>query len=99
MERSEVSIHEIRVFNVFRANPGRWMSNHDVAAKTEGIAHRTVRAHTGKLVKAGILDQAEVFPGHRYRLSEMAAKRNPAYTRRLEQAASVFGEPEPALTA
>jgi hypothetical protein len=44
-----------------------------------------------KLVNLGIFDQAEVFPAHRYRLAEMADKRNKGYALRIEQAMSVFG--------
>lgn len=44
-----------------------------------------------KLVDLGLLDQAEVFPAHRYRLSSKADKRNKSYLQRLERAAEVFG--------
>jgi hypothetical protein len=42
-------------------------------------------------VDANIVDQAEVFPAHRYRLSKKARKRNINYIQRLERAAEVFG--------
>ena len=55
------------------------------------VAHRTVRAHLRKLVSLGVLDVAEVYPGHRYRLAEKASKRNAGNVQRLQSVASVFG--------
>jgi hypothetical protein len=46
-----------------------------------------------KLVRLGIVDQAEVFPAHRYRLSTHAAKRNRGYADRITRAAEVLGIP------
>lgn len=90
MERNEISIHEVKVYLALK-NGQRWMSNQDIAKELSSIAARTVRAHTLKLVNLGILDQAEVFPGHRYRWSEKGVKRNISYVKRLEGAAEVFG--------
>lgn len=89
-ERSEISMHEVRVYRAFVDNPAVWMTNERVA-ELSGVATRTVRSHTARLVNHGVLDQAEVFPGHRFRLSEKASKRNRAYVERLEQAVAVFG--------
>jgi hypothetical protein len=44
-----------------------------------------------KLVKLGVVEQAEVFPGHRYRISPFAAKRNRGYVDRLVSAADALG--------
>lgn len=90
-ERNEVSLHEVRVFKVLQSAGSVWLSNRDIADRVEGVMPRTVRAHTLKLVKLGLVDQAEVFPAHRYRLAATAAKRNRAYMQRIEAAASVFG--------
>jgi hypothetical protein len=89
MERNEVSLHEVKVYLTYKAASG-WLTSKEVAQKS-GVAERTARAHSLKLVKLGILDQAEVFPAHRYRLAEKAGKRNVAYLRRLEDACVVFG--------
>lgn len=89
MERNEISLHETRVYLALRASGG-WMTNSEVAAAA-GVAGRTARAHTLRLVGLGVLDLAEVFPAHRYRLSEKAPRRNAAYVNRLEAAAAVFG--------
>jgi DNA-binding IclR family transcriptional regulator len=90
MERNEVSIQEVRTYCFLLKNKDRWVSHREMAEGSD-ISERTARSYTLKLVKIGILDLAEVFPSHRYRLSEKAAKRNAAYINRLEQACSVFG--------
>lgn len=90
MERNEVSIHEVRIYQAFLAKPAEWLSAVEIA-ELANVAPRTARAHTSKLTKLGILDLAEVFPAHRYRLSEKASKRNVAYLQRLIQASEVFG--------
>lgn len=90
MERNEISLHEMKVYRVFTTNPDQWVTNTEVSMRS-GVAPRTARAHTFKLVALGILDQAEVFPAHRFRLSTKAAKRNKSYMQRLEQSAAVFG--------
>lgn len=90
MEKSEVSSHEVRVYRALLT--GGWKSNRQIA-EASGVTLRTVRAHTLKLVRLGIVDQAEVFPGHRYRMSEHAANRNRTYTDRINRAAEVLGIP------
>ncbi len=94
-ERNEVSIHEVKVFRVLADAEKVWLSNKDIADRIEGVMPRTVRAHTLKLVKLGLLDQAEVFPGHKYRLAVTAIKRNRAYLQRIAQAAEIFGLDKP----
>ncbi len=91
MERNEISLHEVKIYNALRANKERWLTNSEVAGIVKDVALRTVRAHTLKLVKLGLIDQAEVFPAHRYRWSEKGEKRNMAYALRLEAACGVFG--------
>lgn len=89
MEKNEVSIHEVKVFSAFSSCNGAWKTAAEVA-QDAGVATRTARAHCLKLVRLGILDQAEVFPAHRYRLSAKAAKRNVAYHQRIQTAIEVF---------
>jgi predicted ArsR family transcriptional regulator len=91
MERNEVSLHEVKIYCLLRSQPGRWLTNQEIGAALTGVAPRTVRAHTKRLVTLGLVNQAEVFPAHRYQWSEMGAKRNLGYSQRLEQAAAVFG--------
>ena len=71
---STVSIHELKVFQLFRDNPGDWMSSQQVAKRAR-IAPRTARLHCSGLAQVGILDEAKVFPGFRYRLCPTAGDR------------------------
>lgn len=90
-ERNEISRHEVDVFRALVLNADSWQTNTDIAAACQAVAPRTVRAVTLKLVQLGVLDQAEVFPAHRFRLASKAAKRNRGYVDRLHRAAEVFG--------
>jgi DNA-binding IclR family transcriptional regulator len=89
MENNEISEHLVRIFKVVRDRNG-WMSARDVAVAAN-VSGRTARAHCLGLVRLGIFDQAEVFPGHRYRLSTFAEKRNVTYLNRLRHAACALG--------
>ncbi len=89
MERAEVSLHEVSIFRVFKENPKTWLTHKDVATMGK-LNERTVRAHTLRLVKLGMLDQAELFPRHRYRMSAKAGLRNKAYMQRLDEADEIF---------
>ena len=91
MEQNEVSLHELEVFRVFAMSPQKWMSNSDVSSLVASVSPRTVRAKTLKLTSMGILDCAEVFPSHRYRLADKAQRRNGGYWDRLVKAAEVLG--------
>jgi len=88
MERKEVSLHQVKVYEFVREHGG-WVTSHEIA-RGAGIAARTARAYALGLVKLGLFDQAQVFPGHRYRASEFADKRNRAYVRRPAQASEIF---------
>ena len=89
IEKNEISEHEIRVF-LFVAKSSQWVSSKDISNGAK-VAPRTARSHALKLVKLGLFDVAEVFPSHRYRLSEKAEKRNASYFIRLQKAAEIFG--------
>jgi hypothetical protein len=90
MERNEVSRHEIAVFKALLDAGDAWLTSAEITTRAN-VAPRTARAHALKLVKLGVIDQAEVFPAHRYRVSQFAAKRNRGYTDRLAQAADALG--------
>lgn len=90
-ERSEISLHEVKVFRCLRDSDSKWFTNSEIAAECK-ISERTVRSHTLRFVKLGILDQAEVFPAHRYKYSQKANRRNVAYLQRLERADEVFNQ-------
>lgn len=90
MESNEISLHQLKVFEFVR-DSGRWVTSAEIQDGA-GVAARTARLHALNLVKLGLFDQAEVFPGRRYRLSEFAEQRNKGYMLRLAQAREVFGE-------
>lgn len=92
MERSEISRHEVEVYNVLLNAPDTaWLSNAEIAEQAKAVSPRTVRMHTRRFARLGLLDVAEVFPAHRYRLSSKAEKRNQSYVVRLQAAMDVFG--------
>lgn len=90
MEKNEVSIHEARLFLALRKAGETWATSKEFA-KAADVADRTARAHLLKLSNLGIVDTAEVFPAHRYRLAIKASKRNGGYMQRLDAACAVFG--------
>lgn len=89
MEGNEISEHQARIYAFLKSAQG-WVTAKDIE-KGANVGGRTARLHALNLVRLLIVDQAEVFPGHRYRLSSMAAKRNQTYVKRLEEALDVFG--------
>lgn len=90
MERAEISLHEVRVYRVLKEHSKAWLTNNDLS-KMANMNARTTRSHTLRFVKLGIIDQAELFPAHRYRLSTKADKRNKSYLQRIEEANAIFG--------
>ena len=90
VERNEVSVQEVKAFLALSRAPA-WLTNAELAHMVDGVAARTIRAYTLKFVKLGIADQAELFPAHKYRFSQMASKRNRAYVQRLMRAAEIYG--------
>ena len=87
MESGEISEHEIRFWKALHLR--EWQTSRELA-EAAGVAPRTARAFALKFVRLGIAEQAEVFPGHRYRVSPFAEKRNRGYVDRLHVAAQVF---------
>lgn len=90
MEKAEISRHEVAVYHTLWRSPGTWLTNTEVAVRS-GVAPRTARLHTFRFVKLGLIDQIQVFPSYRYRLSDSATRSNPEYLSRLRTAASAFG--------
>lgn len=88
MEGNEISVHQLRIY-LFVKGSSAWLTSKEVAIGAK-VADRTARQHLFRLVGLGIFDQAEVFPGHRYKFSDMASKRNYGYLLRLEQAKEVM---------
>lgn len=88
MEKNEVSIQEVQVYIALKKVG--WITNKELSTVSK-VPLRTVAFKTKKFVDLGLCDIAEVYPGHRYRLSSKAGKRNQAYSRRLDQAVEIFG--------
>lgn len=89
MASNKISIHRVRVFQ-FLATAGGWQTNRDIV-NGASVAPRTAASLTKNLVELGILEQAAVFPAHRYRVSEHTTHRAKAYMDRLVEAAKIFG--------
>lgn len=86
-ETNEVSIHAVRVFTALEA--GTWMTAAQLATEAK-VAPRTARLYCRRFVDAGIVELAELYPQHRYRLAPKADRRNKAYVLRLRQARDAF---------
>jgi len=86
METNEISLHQAKVF---KAASTTWKTAAEIAIDAS-VAPRTGRHHCKILSDAGIFDQAEVFPAHRYRLSDKAQKRNKAFFERIIRACEIF---------
>lgn len=88
-----ISSHEVAVYRAlaYRAltSARSWLSSAELAARA-GVVPRTARHHALRLVRLGIVEQAAVFPGHRYRLAEEGVG-DTAYLARLLHAAEVLG--------
>jgi DNA-binding IclR family transcriptional regulator len=89
METNEVSLHQLKVYEFVRESD-KWLTVKEIAAGA-GVARRTAQQHAQRLVALGLFDLAEVFPAHRYRLSDVAEQRNKGYVLRLARARDVFG--------
>ena len=87
-EHSEVSKHLLKIWLLLR-DSGKSFSNNEIASMT-GVSPRTARAHTRYLCDLGLLDVYETFPGHLYRLSDAAEKRNQGAYQRLNDIADLL---------
>lgn len=69
VKRREISRNELEVVRALIEHRNRWLSNNQIIELVPGPSPRTVRALTAKLVKAGVAVEADVFPGHRYKIA------------------------------
>jgi DNA-binding IclR family transcriptional regulator len=88
-QSTQVSAHEVRIYDALIANKDQWLMGREIAQKS-GVVPRTTRAHLVRFVELGIVEQAEVYPGPRYRWSERACRRNAEYISRIEAAKAVL---------
>jgi predicted ArsR family transcriptional regulator len=89
-ERTEVSLHEVKIYLVLKHRPDEWLTGEEISEKS-GVNPRTCRMHTVRLMKLGVIEQVRLHPAHRYRFPVKSAKRNESYIKRVEQAAEIFG--------
>lgn len=88
----QVSVHEVLVFTALQNHRHAWISNSDLAARVPSVSLRTVRAHVARWVRQGLVEQADVYPGPRYRLAPDAESRCGEYVNRVREAAGRFGD-------
>lgn len=88
METNEISMHEATVYLVFSSHPDRWFSNKQITEMTN-LHPKCVAAHTLRMLRNGVLERAEVYPGHRHKF--LGTKNNPMYHQRVRKAAIVLG--------
>lgn len=92
VERAEISEQQLRVFCFLKDLPERWLTSKEIA-EGAGVNPRTTRFFCRYFQDAGVFDMIEVFPGHRYRFSEMAMKCNSNIYKRLLVAVEAMGNP------
>jgi hypothetical protein len=89
MTHDLISPHQVKVYDYVR-DAKRWVSAADIELHT-GVKARTARHHAVKLTELEVFEQANLFPGYRYRLSPYAEHRGKDHLQRLEKAREVFG--------
>lgn len=82
-----VSLEQVKLMQVFLTEPKQWLDSNAVARSTS-MPGSTVRHLLLMFHKFELLERAEVFGGHRYRLSPTVQTR--PYFKRLMEAAAVM---------
>jgi hypothetical protein len=72
MNGREIQLLEALVYRKLYQNRDRWLSDRELARQFKGVTARTIGAYCLRLVKRGLVEQPNVFPVHRYRLSARA---------------------------
>lgn len=85
----EITEHLARVAIDLRKR-GDWATAIEVAA-TSGVAGRTTRHHLTRLVKVGVVELVEAFPGHRYRWSTAPSEKCEAFVVKLDAVIGALG--------
>lgn len=91
MEKSEISVQECLIFSALSTRTWKTILG---MTKESGVPRRTVNSMMLKFLHLGLIDLAEVFPRHHYKLSKLASKRNLAYLTRIKSATKVFKNSE-----
>lgn len=82
-----VSVEQVKVLNIFIAEPRRWFDSTTVAKATI-VPDSTVRHLLLTFFTLGLLERNEVYGGYRYRLSSTA--KSLPYFARVQDAAAVI---------
>lgn len=89
MPRELASRHEVAVYKALLDAGPEWLSSNQIAERAS-VSARTARAHALRLAQLGIIEQTEVFPGHRYRMRPDVDQSHRDYATRLRQAATAL---------
>lgn len=90
-ESAEISIIEAVAFSYISTK--EWLTSKELAKKA-GLNRRTTQKYCRKWTDLGLCDLLEVWPGHMFRLSPRADKRNIAYLKRMRFVQQVLGLPD-----
>lgn len=87
MTGKRVSVEQVKVIDVFRAEPRSWFGSDDVGRRT-GLPTSSIRHFLHTFHKLGLIERVEVYPGYRYRLSSKAEAQ--PYFEKLCEASAVM---------
>jgi len=86
-----ISAHQAKVFATLKAADAEWLTNQEIGLRRKDVQPRTISLHTARLAKLGLLEQVELFPGYKYRVSDKAQQHKPKSLVRLAEAAQLHG--------
>jgi DNA-binding IclR family transcriptional regulator len=87
----QITRHEVAVYRTLAANTERWLTNKDIAS-IAGIADRTVRNHTARLVQEGMLRWHASDRGYLLRLHAGEHTPTSDYRERLLEAVEIHAQ-------
>lgn len=87
MTGKRISAEQVKVMEVFTANPDGWFDSNQVERSAE-VPGSTVRHFLFTFLQLGLLERLEMHGGYRYRLSPKAEAQ--PYFRRLQDAAAAI---------
>lgn len=90
MAQKKISVKEVLIYKALLVNKGEWLKNSELETVLGEAAPRTIRKHTERFTKIGLIEKADLSPAPRYRWSEAGAKKNQRYVGRLEAMSQVL---------
>lgn len=87
MTGKKVSTEQVKVMEMFIAEPHHWFYSSTVADKTN-VPSGTIRHLLLMFFKFGVLERTDTFGGYKYRLSPTAEEQ--PYFRRVQEVAAVI---------